>query len=258
MRDAERCRFVTNERGVEASAPWTPLQSGPCDWAWGTLPAALALEPAFLVGLGASVMTSPLAWFRSPYRPFGVMDVLYAAVWIAVSVGSTVRFRRCRQRSRLAGLKVLVVVPESPRLLAWLCRRHAINLPRRRVVCTVHVDPEWRPTGPSPPTSAAAEFSLLYRKDYDTVLQALRGRPVLICSSTFNRHESQWTARAEADGAVATHRGPLFTAAPWRNGPRPRERQQRRMFGERISRRRVDHPLAWRTRIFDCLRLSAD
>lgn len=221
-------------------------------WAFGSYPAALALERGACVGLAAAIAAAPLALVPMPPRPLGLVGIAYLALWLAVAVGHDRCFAACRRRSRLAGLTVLVVVPESPRLAVRLFRRRGIEVAMPALACSVHVDPCWRPAGALTPSAAAEAFGQRYRGDYDHLLLSLRGAPVLIGSSTFNRHESRWTEAAIAAGWGWQRSGPLFAGAARRNGPRTRATQQRRMFGGLVSSRRADRPEAWRTRVFDC------
>jgi hypothetical protein len=226
-------------------------------WLFGSYPAALALERGPRFALAAAVAAAPFIIFPLPLRGVGLVALAYTVTWLAVVVGHAWQFACSRRRSRAAGLTVLVVVRESPRLAAWLHRRHGLPLPPRPCVCSVHVDPIWRPPGDLAPTLAAQAFGRQYRHDYDALLSGLRGFPVLVASSTFNRHESSWTASGMAAGWSRQRPGPLFASAPLRHRPDARARQQRKMFGDVISARRTDRPDAWRTRVFDCLARGA-
>jgi hypothetical protein len=223
-------------------------------WVFGSYPAALMLEPTPLILLAASTVGAALLAAGPPcWHGFGLAASGYITLWLLVAVGHGLAFGSCRRRSRLKGLSVVVMVAESPWLAEQVLRRRGIRAPRRLHVYALHVDPGWRPSNTSSPDAAAREFGRLYRRDYDRVLASLCGLPALVVSSTFNRHESTWTARASAEGWGRSWPGPLFRGAPRRHGPRARARQQLRMFGAVVSGRRVDRPDAWRTRLFDCM-----
>ncbi len=228
------------------------LSNQPLAWAFGSYPAALALERGPRFGLAAAVAAAPLSMVPMPLRAVGLVAAAYVALWLAVALGHALRFASCRQRSREGGLRVLVVVAESPWLAARLHRRRAIPLPRRPFACSVHVDPTWRPPGGLAPTEAAKEFGRQYRLDYDILLGGLRGLPVLVGSSTFNRHESAWTSAAVAAGWGWQRAGPLFSGAPPRHHASARARQQRLMLGGVVSGRPAHRWHSWRTRVFDC------
>lgn len=246
-----------HEVGSAEASLWPAVQPAGWAWAFGSYPAALALERGPRLLLAASILGTGFFMVQPPWRQVGVLALGYVAAWLVVAVGHQRRFSRCRRRSRSAGLQVVVLVPESPALMAWLYRRRGIAAAVRPLAYSIHVDPAWRAPGGLGPLAAAREFGRRYRQDYDRILAGLQGLPVLVGSSTFNRHDSAWALRAAEGGWCQAMQGPLFPGAPARNGPRARARQQGRMFGGVASRRRVDRPQAWRTRMFDCFSARA-
>lgn len=220
----------------------------------GSLPATWVLERgprAAALGCGAALA---LRLGGAPVPPLAVIMAGFGfGAWLALLAGHAWVFAACRRKSRTAGLRVLVVVPESACFATWLCRRRGLAVPGRRDALAVHVDDAWRPPVGLTPEQSAREFGCQYRADYDRLLADLAGKPVLVLSSTFNRHESDWTRRAAAETWCQQSAGPLLAAAPSRHGPRRRVADQRRMFGGVVNEHRVDRPSEWRTRVFDCL-----
>ena len=236
-------------------------------WVFGSIPAtALAGWTALLV-VGASAGVAVLGavqgilqatrcgpggagWLSGPGMDLGVGVVL---AWALVQGGYGWYLRRCRRISRSLGLAVVELLPEAPALMVGLCRRQGVRATLRPLAFSVHVDTAWRSASTSP-AAARAEFGRLYRWDYDRILADLRGQPVLLASSTFNRHDSAGALRAIAEGWGVQRPGPLLPAQPPCNSQARRGRDQLRMFGAVLSTRRVDRPAAWRCRLFDCLR----
>lgn len=221
---------------------------------------ALAAGAAF--GAGATLAGAQLLHAPGVSRLWGgallasggaaaLAGVLALAAAGMVATGHAAFFKLCRRRCRGWGLRVCVLVPESPALARRLHRRVGLELPVCAEAYSVHVDGAWRAPRVLEPGARRALFGQLYRADYDQVLSAQAGRGAVLCSSTFNRHESALTLRAAAQGSRRDALGPLLARQPARHSPGARRRQQRRMFGAVLTERRVDRPDAWRVRVFD-------
>lgn len=191
----------------------------------------------------------------SPWIAVTGLGLVIAGIFAAIELEYQRNLARCRTVSRERfHLSTIILVPENPRLATILHRRRGFRVPRvPRLAYSIHVDVTWpRPEGISP-ADAAKLWSALYRADYDQILTGMRGMDVLLGSSTFNRHESPETRRALREGWRQDAPGPLLPAQPATQAPWQRATTQCRMFGAVVSRRRVDAPQQWRTRMFLCL-----
>ena len=263
---------ITVRSTSDARAAVTPLPAFPARCGWlGTYPAEMAIGALpWLIGAAAAGVALAFACLAVQGLSgrigagsvslvgAGALLALAAALGFLVVAAHGVLHQlflgACRRRARAGGLAVLLLVPESPALARYLHGLRGLSVPRRAEAYSVHVDPAWRAPREVPAAERRALFGRLYAADYDRVLSALAGRDALVCSSTFNRHESPVTARAAEERWRVDGMGPLFPWQPRRHGPRARAREQRRMFGAVLTGRRVDRPGAWRVRVFDSAR----
>ncbi len=242
-----RARWLAGLGWVFGSVPATALVGWTAFW---VVCAAAAAGGALLGLLRATGCGRGAAdWPTGPGMGLGLAVVL---AWAAVQAGYGCYRHRCRRLSRSLGLEVAYLVPECPALVAGLYRRKGVGARVRPLAFTIHVNTSWRAPAGTSADEARRVFGDMYRADYDRILRELRGAPVLLASSTFNRHDSRLAVQAVDQGWAWQAAGPLLPAQPRLNGPKKRAKEQVRMFGAVVSRRRVDNPAAWRTRLFDC------
>lgn len=245
-----RARWLAGLGWVFGSVPATALAGWTACVVVGAAAAAVIAGTALgLLQAAGCVPGRTVGWFTGPGTDLGLAVVL---AWAAVQAGYRWYLLRCRRLSTALGLQVVELMPECPALVAALYRRKGLPAEVRPRAFTIHVNTSWRAPDGMPPQQARQVFGELYTADYDRVLGELGGTPVLLASSTFNRHDSGMALQAMAEGWGWQAAGPLLPAQPRLNGPGKREREQVRMFGAVVSTRRVSSPGQWRARLFDC------
>lgn len=223
---------------------WVPWSGA----VWGSYVHELGLAGGWLgVAIGAAALALAPPW----NVPASVLGLALIGASLLVEAQHRRLWRRCRELSRAHGLEVAVLVPELPRLSRFLHRLKGFEAPRTPRTLAIHVDPGWRPPAGVEGERAARLFGELYRRDYDLALKTIEGFPVLLGSSTFNRHESAETRRWREKGWSAEAAGPLLPWLPLHEWPPGTNRaKQRAMFGAIVSNRPVWRAGEWRTRLF--------